>query len=154
MQGDIDGGLGGGVAGGEGVDGGENFPELKRIGKTAEVDPREKRGGGGLAFAKIRRHRGLAVTDDPFVFDLDQHFGRGSARSGGDGECVAQFGGVGCEAENHPESRATAKEDRERRLNSSAGERRAGVGVFGRENTLAGTRPPPKVRRSVLVPIV
>ena len=105
MERDIDGGFGGGVAGSQGVDRGKNFLELKGIGDARKVDPIKKRRRGGLAFAEIGRHRGLAVADDALVFDLDHHGRRGGARGGGDGECVSQFERVGIVAQVHPEIR-------------------------------------------------
>ena len=102
---DIDGGFGGGVAGSEGVDGRENFLEMKGIGHASEVDPIKKRSRGGLAFAEVGRHRGFAVADDALVFDFDDHGRRGGARGGGDGERVSQFESVGIIAQVHPEIR-------------------------------------------------
>jgi hypothetical protein len=101
VQGDVHGGLGGGVARCEGVDGGEDFLKLERVGEAPEVELAEEGGRRGLILAEVGRHGGLAVAGDAILLDLDQHGGRGGAGVVRDVERVLELEGVGIAAQFH-----------------------------------------------------
>ena len=133
VEGEIDGGFGGGVAGGEGVEGGEDFLELEGIAEGGEQrgGAGEKRGDGGLGLAEMRGHGGLAVAGHAVVREFDEGGGGRGTGVGGDAEGVTEFEGVGNVAEEHGAERWGKKGRHERPERHENGTSRGAHGTHG-----------------------